>query len=90
MAGYKKGTVGWWLQQQKYRQTMTTKFGSDEARKNYYREIGARGGHNGHTGGFANNPDKAREAGRKGGAISSRAAEKPSLELRRKKYEENI
>lgn len=90
MAGYKKGTVGWYLQQQKYRETMTSKFGSEEARKNYYREIGARGGRNGHTGGFANNSEKAREAGRKGGAISSRSAEKQPLEIRRKKYEESI
>ena len=37
---------------------------------NFYKEIGARGGRNGHTGGFAANPKLAAEAGRKGGKIS--------------------
>lgn len=39
---------------------------------NFYAEIGAKGGRNGHTGGFADNPERAREAGRKGGLISRR------------------
>ena len=34
---------------------------------NFYAKIGAKGGRNGHTGGFAANPELAREAGRKGG-----------------------
>lgn len=38
----------------------------------FYVRIGAMGGRNGHTGGFAANPDLARMAGRKGGRISSR------------------
>lgn len=38
----------------------------------FYKEIGAKGGRNGHTGGFASNPELAREAGRKGGKISRR------------------
>lgn len=41
--------------------------------KNFYAEIGAKGGRNGHTGGFAANPALARVAGGKGGRISSRA-----------------
>ena len=40
--------------------------------KDFYAKIGAIGGHNGHTGGFAANPELAREAGRKGGLISKR------------------
>lgn len=38
----------------------------------FYTIIGAKGGRNGRTGGFAANPDLARMAGRKGGRISSR------------------
>lgn len=38
----------------------------------FYKMIGARGGKNGHTGGFAANPDLARTAGAKGGRISRR------------------
>ena len=38
----------------------------------FYAKIGAKGGKNGHTGGFAANPDLARIAGRKGGMISRR------------------
>lgn len=39
---------------------------------NFYREIGAKGGRNGRTGGFAANPELARIAGQKGGRISKR------------------
>lgn len=39
---------------------------------NFYARIGSIGGKNGHTGGFAANPELAREAGRKGGRISKR------------------
>lgn len=42
--------------------------------KDFYREIGAKGGRNGHTGGFASNPELARIAGAKGGRISKRKA----------------
>jgi len=38
----------------------------------FYAKIGRRGGQNGHTGGFAANPDLARIAGAKGGRISRR------------------
>ena len=37
-----------------------------------YAKIGAKGGRNGRTGGFAANPDLARVAGAKGGRISRR------------------
>ena len=40
--------------------------------KDFYREIGMKGGKNGHTGGFAYNPELARKAGAKGGRISKR------------------
>ena len=39
---------------------------------NFYATIGAKGGKNGHTGGFAANPELARIAGAKGGRISRR------------------
>lgn len=40
--------------------------------ENWYAEIGRKGGKNGHTGGFAANPELAKIAGAKGGKISSR------------------
>ena len=39
---------------------------------NFYAKIGAKGGQNGNTGGFAANPELARIAGAKGGCISRR------------------
>lgn len=42
----------------------------------FYAQIGAKGGRNGHTGGFAANPELAREAGRKGGKKSRRTGVK--------------
>lgn len=44
--------------------------------KDYYREIGRKGGKNGHTGGFAANPELARIAGAKGGRNGKRGAAK--------------
>lgn len=44
--------------------------------KDWYARIGRIGGQNGHTGGFAANPELAKEAGRKGGAISKRGPAK--------------
>ncbi len=38
----------------------------------FYQRIGRLGGQNGHTGGFASNPELARKAGEKGGRISQR------------------
>lgn len=60
MAGTKAGG-------QKAAATNKTKHGSD-----FYAKIGAKGGRNGRTGGFAANPELARIAGRKGGQISRR------------------
>lgn len=44
--------------------------------KDFYHRIGRIGGKNGHTGGFANNPELARRAGAKGGKISRRGPSK--------------
>lgn len=44
--------------------------------KDFYRRIGKIGGQNGHTGGFAANPELARIAGAKGGKISKRGPAK--------------
>lgn len=46
--------------------------------KDFYAKIGAKGGRNGRTGGFAANPDLARIAGAKGGRISRRTAKTTS------------
>ena len=40
--------------------------------EDFYKNIGRKGGRNGHTGGFASNPELAKAAGRKGGKISRR------------------
>ena len=40
--------------------------------ENFYKIIGAKGGRNGHTGGFAANPELAKIAGAKGGRLSKR------------------
>ena len=42
----------------------------------FYARIGAKGGRNGHTGGFASNPELARIAGRKGSLKSRRGPAK--------------
>jgi general stress protein YciG len=42
----------------------------------FYARIGAKGGRNGHTGGFAANPELAKRAGAKGGRISRRGRSK--------------
>ena len=47
--------------------------------KNFYKEIGAIGGRNGHTGGFAASPELARIAGAKGGRISKRGPAKKNV-----------
>lgn len=60
MAGTKAGGI-------KTRETMYQRHGKD-----FYREIGRKGGQNGHTGGFASNPELAKIAGSKGGKISKR------------------
>ena len=65
MAGTKVGG-------QKAASTNKTKYGKD-----FYAEIGRKGGRNGHTGGFASNPELARIAGRKGGLKSRRWKNKP-------------
>ena len=51
--------------------TNREKYGQD-----FYKMIGVKGGRNGHTGGFAGNPELARIAGRKGGLISRRGPSK--------------
>lgn len=60
MAGTKEGG-------KKAAATNKSKYGSD-----FYARIGAKGGSNGNTGGFAANPELARIAGAKGGRISRR------------------
>lgn len=52
--------------------------------KDFYREIGAIGGRNGHTGGFAANPKLARLAGACGGRNSKRGKD-PERALRVKR-----
>ena len=56
---------------------------------NFYKRIGQKVGLNGHTGGFAASIERAKEAGRKGGSISSRAKHKLPLTARRAIYNLN-
>lgn len=58
MAGTKVGA-------RKAVETIKDKHGAD-----FFKRIGAAGGRNGTTGGFAKNPELARIAGRKGGKMS--------------------
>lgn len=44
----------------------------------FYARIGQKGGKNGHTGGFASNPELARIAGAKGGRISRPTKKDPA------------
>lgn len=64
MAGTKAGG-------KKAAETNREKYGDD-----FYRNIGHKGGKNGHTGGFAANPELAKIAGAKGGRISRRGKAK--------------
>lgn len=81
MAGTKAGGL-------KARDTNLKRQGND-----FYKRIGAIGGRNGHTGGFASNPALAKRAGRKGGLISRRnklQREVQPLSVRRKLAEAKI
>lgn len=64
MAGTKAGGM-------KAARTNKEKYGSD-----FYAEIGHKGGKNGHTGGFAANPELAKIAGAIGGRKSKRGPAK--------------
>lgn len=74
MAGNKMGGM-------KAAMTNKMRYGPD-----FYKEIGAKGGRNGHTGGFAANRELAAIAGAKGGRISrrGRSKEMSTLEERRR------
>jgi general stress protein YciG len=48
--------------------------------EDFYKRIGAKGGRNGHTGGFAANRELASIAGKKGGSISRRGKSKNNPE----------
>lgn len=67
MAGTKAGGL-------KAAATNKMKYGDD-----FYARIGAKGGRNGHTGGFAANPALARTAGAKGGRMSKRGPSRPKF-----------
>lgn len=64
MAGSKAGGL-------KAAKTNKERYGDD-----WYARIGRKGGQNGHTGGFASNPELAKIAGAKGGRISKRGKAK--------------
>lgn len=69
MAGNRKGG-------KKAAKTNIERHGED-----FYRRIGAIGGRNGHTGGFAANRELARIAGKKGGRISRRGPVKKDTDI---------
>lgn len=58
--------------------------------EDFYSRIGAKGGRNGHTGGFASNPELAKLAGKKGGSISSRAGIRNGQGKKRGSANENL
>lgn len=60
----------------KARETNLKRHGED-----FYKRIGAIGGRNGHTGGFAANRELARIAGKKGGRISRRGPAKKDTDI---------
>lgn len=66
---------------QKAAQTNLKKHGKD-----FYKRIGKKGGQNGHSGGFASNPELAKIAGRKGGKKSRRG---PSKQPKQPHYKGN-
>ena len=72
MARPKKGTEMGERASNKWRETMLKKYGGKQGLYQAMSKIGAEGGRNGHTGGFAYNPALARVAGAKGGSISRR------------------
>ena len=72
MARPRKGTKADIEATAKWRHTMLEKYGGEEGLHKLMQRIGAKGGRNGHTGGFASNPALARIAGAKGGRMSSR------------------
>lgn len=74
MARPKKGTKGAEEATLKWRKTMQQKYGGAAGVHKMMSRIGAKGGRNGHTGGFASNPALARLAGKKGGQRSKRGA----------------
>lgn len=85
-SGFDKGGVrkdNWWAEKGVYIMAGTKAGGLKAAATNrekygkeFYSQIGRKGGQNGHTGGFAANPALARIAGAKGGRISRRGPAK--------------
>lgn len=75
MARPKSGTKEGEAASKKWKQTMLKKYGKDGLHRKM-QEIGAEGGRNGHTGGFAANRELASIAGRKGGLKSRRGEAK--------------
>lgn len=57
--------------------------------EDFYKRIGSKGGKNGHTGGFAANPELARIAGKKGGLKSKRGMSKAKIERIRQELAED-
>lgn len=78
MSRPKKNTKAGRAATNKWKETMLKKYGSPEAVHAFMQGIGEKGGRNGHTGGFASNPELARIAGAKGGSISRRG---PKIEV---------
>jgi len=66
-------------------ETNRKKYGAD-----FYREIGRKGGKNGHTGGFYQNPEAARKAGAKGGRVSRRGVSTKHYEAKVMSFEQPV
>lgn len=72
MARPKRGTEACAIATAKWRKTMVERYGGEDKVRRMMQIMGSKGGQNGHTGGFAANPELARKAGMKGGRISRR------------------
>lgn len=87
MSRPRKGTKGAEEATRKWRKTMQRKYGGAAGVHNMMRIIGAKGGRNGHSGGFSCNPALARVAGSKGGSKSRRGLKFLGMKGRKYMYE---
>lgn len=81
MARPKKGTKEGDIATLKWKETMIKKYGGQNGFHEKMREVGEKGGRASSTGGFYANPELARRAGAKGGAISRRGEATKTKEM---------
>lgn len=79
MSRMKKGEPGHDKAVELWHKSFEKRFGSRERVTEHMREVGRKGGMNGFKGGFASNPNLAKEAGRKGGMATRRRSKNYKL-----------